>query len=81
MGTKNREGSGSPLPSFLIRAPWVTVETWYRSPPAWSRVVAFFTRFAYAKAAVMMAMEYTSRALQPRLRSLMGAFSPNRMGP
>ncbi len=35
----------------------------------------------YAKAAVMIAMEYTSLALQPLERSLIGAFSPRRIGP
>lgn len=35
----------------------------------------------YAKAAVMIAMEYTSLALQPLERSLIGAFNPRRIGP
>lgn len=32
-------------------------------------------------AAVMIAMEYTSSALQPLDKSLIGEFSPKRMGP
>ena len=39
---------------------------------------AFLTR---QKAAVIMAMEYTSVAVQPLERSLMGELSPSRMGP
>ena len=35
----------------------------------------------YAKAAVMMAMEYTSMALHPRDKSFTGAFNPNKIGP
>ena len=37
--------------------------------------------FNYASAAVMIAMEYTSDALHPRDRSLIGAFRPNKIGP
>ena len=40
-----------------------------------------FYDLCYANAAVMIAIEYTSDALQPRDRSLIGAFSPNRIGP
>ena len=36
---------------------------------------------AYANAAVMIAMEYTSEALHPRDRSLIGAFKPSKIGP
>ena len=35
----------------------------------------------YARAAVMIAMEYTSIALHPRDKSLIGAFKPKRIGP
>lgn len=35
----------------------------------------------YANAAVMIAIEYTSEALQPRDKSLIGAFNPNKIGP
>ena len=37
--------------------------------------------FNYASAAVMIAMEYTSDALHPRDKSLIGAFRPNKIGP
>ena len=36
--------------------------------------------FNYASAAVMIAMEYTSDALHPRDKSLIGAFNPRRIG-
>ncbi len=36
---------------------------------------------SYTNAAVMIAIEYTSIALQPRERSLTGAFNPRRIGP
>ena len=35
----------------------------------------------YASAAVMIAIEYTSEALHPRDKSLIGAFSPSKIGP
>lgn len=35
----------------------------------------------YASAAVMIAIEYTSEALHPRDRSLIGAFKPSKIGP
>ena len=52
--------------------------------PRHSWEVAFMVSVKFywqASAAVMMAMEYTSMALQPLDRSLMGAFKPKRMGP
>ena len=35
----------------------------------------------YAKAAVIIAIEYTSEALQPRDKSFTGAFNPSITGP
>lgn len=44
--------------------------------------ISYFLLFSfYTNAAVMIAIEYTSSALHPRERSLIGAFSPNRIGP
>ena len=37
--------------------------------------------YLYANAAVTIAMEYTSAALQPRDKSLIGAFNPSITGP
>lgn len=39
------------------------------------------TNCNYASAAVMIAIEYTSEALHPRERSLIGAFKPSKIGP
>ena len=41
----------------------------------------FFISIYYAKAAVMIAIEYTSDALHPRDKSLIGAFKPSKIGP
>lgn len=35
----------------------------------------------YASAAVIIAIEYTSPALHPRDKSLIGAFNPSKIGP
>ena len=40
-----------------------------------------YSRSSSTRAAVMIAIEYTSSALQPLDKSLMGEFNPRRMGP
>ena len=41
----------------------------------------YYILFYYANAAVIIAIEYTSAALHPRDKSLIGALSPSKIGP